>query len=274
MAQAGPLEGKVAVVTGAGTKPSDGGAFGTGKATAVLLAEDGARVVLVDRHEDRVEATRQDIEDAGGVAATVVADLSDELTCQRVVDEAVAAFGRLDILVNNVAVNSMTGLLDSSVADWEKSLAVNLTVPFLLTKAAVPVMVDGGGGSIVNISSIAAVSGGQMCVPYATAKAGLAGLTTSVANEFGTKGVRVNTIVVGGIVTAFQQNDMRAVAGSPTTRTVSGVAGDAWDIAHAARFLAGPDARHVTGVCLRVDGGATIIVTPMPPRLVGEPSPA
>src|SRR5262249_14855800 len=150
------LSGKVAIVTGAG---SSGPGLGTGKATSVLFAREGASVVLVDKFEDRAKETLEMIEGEGGEATIVTADLADPSAPQRVTDEALASYGTVDILVNNAAISSSTSLLDTSVELLQQILAVNLAAPFLLMKAVVPVMQRAGGGSIVNVSSIAALRG-------------------------------------------------------------------------------------------------------------------
>jgi NAD(P)-dependent dehydrogenase (short-subunit alcohol dehydrogenase family) len=153
---AGKLDGKVAIVTGAG---SSGPGVGTGKATAVLLAREGAQVVLVDKFADRAEETLGMIEADGGDATVVCADLSQISACQSVVDQAVARYGAVDILVNNAAIASSTGILDTTPELYQQVVAVNMTAPFMLSKAALPHMVERGGGSIVNVTSIAAMRG-------------------------------------------------------------------------------------------------------------------
>ena len=254
MTQSLKLEGKVAIVTGAGGKPSDHGAFGTGKAMAVLFAREGAHVIVVDRHQDRADDTRRLIEEAGGKAAVVIANLATEADCRSVVDQAVTAFGKVDILVNNAAVARLANLLETTEEMLHESLTVNLAIPFLLSKAAIPVMIEGGGGAIVNISSIAALRGAGMA-SYAAAKAGMIGMTTAVANAYGPDGVRANCIAVGAVDTPLRRASVPGEYRStpaPLNRD-----GDAWDIARAALFLASEDSAHITGILLRVDAGAT-----------------
>ena len=187
----GKLEGKVAIVTGAG---SSGPGLGTGRAMAVLFAREGAKVVLVDKFEDRARDTLEMIEKEGGEATIVTADLSDLSEAQRIVDEAVARYQTVDILVNNAAISSSTSLLETSVELLQNVLTINLAAPFMLVKAVVPVMQKGGGGAIVNISSIAALrgQGGSGQTAYASAKAGLEGLMYDVADAYGKDGIRVN----------------------------------------------------------------------------------
>ena len=255
--QSGKLHDKVAIVTGAGGKPSPTGAVGTGRAIAVLLAQEGARIVIVDRHEDRAKATRRQIEEAGGAAAVVIANLAEEADCKRIVDEAVRAFGRVDILVNNAAVSPLKTLLDTSVEDLNDSITVNLVIPFLLTKAALPEMIRAGGGSIINISTLAAIRGAAVMPAYSAAKAGMTGLTISTAAGYGKDGIRCNAIVVGAIDTPLRRATM---PGEYVPRVAAlATEGDSWDIAKATVFLAGPDAAHITGVLLPVDSGNSIL---------------
>jgi NAD(P)-dependent dehydrogenase (short-subunit alcohol dehydrogenase family) len=257
---AGKVDGKVAIVTGAG---SSGPGLGTGKATSVLLAREGAKVILVDKFEDRARETLEMIEADGGEATIVVGDLAEVPTTTRVVEEAVATYGGVDILVNNAAIPASVALLDTTDEDWQRFLAINLTAPFMLCRAAIPVMIEGGGGSIVNISSVAALrgNGGTGCSAYAATKAGLEGLMIDVADAYGTKGIRINCVAPGLIATPMRDEAVRSKGGDPskldlTFKTSLGIEGDGWDIARAVLFLAGPDGRYITGVMLPVDGGA------------------
>ena len=254
------LDGKVAIVTGAG---SSGPGFGTGKAISVLFAREGAKVVLVDKFEDRANETLALIKGEGGEAVVVTADLAEVASAQRVVDETTSRFGKVDILVNNAAIASSTGILDTSPDLYQQIIAVNLTAPFMLSKAAIPIMVKGGGGAILNITSIAAIRGqGGTQTAYATAKAGLTGLMVDLTDAFGNSGIRVNCIAPGIIDTPMRAEATRQAGMDPkdldlSHRTALGFEGDAWDIARAALFLAGPDGRYITGVHLPVDGGTT-----------------
>ena len=261
MSQPSKLDGRVAIVTGAG---SSGPGFGTGKAISVLLAREGARVVLVDKYEERAKETLALIEDEGGDATIVTADLAEIAACQSIVDEAVRRYGSVDILVNNAAIASSTGILDTTPELYQQVLAVNLTAPFMLTKAVIPVMQQAGGGAIVNITSIAAMrgSGGGGQTAYAAAKAGLMGLMIDVADSFGKHGIRINCIAPGIIDTPMRTQAMLQAGVDPkeidlSFKTSLGIEGDAWDIARTVLFLAGPDGRYITGVLIPVDGGVT-----------------
>ena len=261
MEQPAKLDGRVAIVTGAG---SSGPGFGTGKAISVLFAREGAKVVLVDKFEDRARETLRLIEDEGGTATVVTADLAEVPACQHVVDRAVARYGGVDILVNNAAIASSTSILDTTPELYHQVIAVNLTAPFMLSKAALPVMIERGGGAIVNITSISAMrgQGGSGSAAYATAKAGLMGLMVDVADAYGKKGIRMNCIAPGIIDTPMRATAIRQAGLDPAQidlsfKTSLGIDGDAWDVARAALFLASPDGRFITGVLLPVDGGTT-----------------
>ena len=255
------LVGKVAIVTGAG---SSGPGFGTGKAMSVCFAREGARLVLVDKFEDRAKETLALVEAEDGEAIVLTIDLAEVASAQRIVDEAVSAFGGVDILVNNAAIASSTGILDTTPELYQQVLAVNLTAPFMLTKAVIPVMQQAGGGAIVNITSIAAMrgSGGGGQTAYAAAKAGLMGLMIDVADSFGKHGIRINCIAPGIIDTPMRTQAMLQAGVDPkeidlSFKTSLGIEGDAWDIARTVLFLAGPDGRYITGVLIPVDGGVT-----------------
>jgi NAD(P)-dependent dehydrogenase (short-subunit alcohol dehydrogenase family) len=254
------LDGKVAIVTGAGTK---GDGYGTGRASAVLLARAGADLVLVDRHADRAEATKRLVEAEGRRAAVVVLDLATPEHCEQIVDVAVASFGGVDVVVSNAAAFVGGGLLDVTPDDLARAVAVNLTVPFMLSKAVVPSMIERGGGSIVLLSTVVAVRGPGPPA-YAATKAGLVGLAVSIATSLGPRGIRANVVTPGMVDTPMRTASIASAGladdeSMPVGRaTATGALGDAWDIAHAVAFLAGPASRHITGHVLPVDGGATV----------------
>jgi NAD(P)-dependent dehydrogenase (short-subunit alcohol dehydrogenase family) len=229
---------------------------------AVLFAREGSRVVLVDMYEERAKVTLGLIEGEGGEAVIVETDLAEPENCRRVVDETIARYGGVDILVNNAAIPLSKSLLDTTVEEYDRLMATNINAPFWLSKAAVPSMIERGGGSIINITSIAALRGhgGHGAAAYATAKSAMLGLTTDLADTFGKEGIRVNAIAPGIIATPQRDNAILQNGGDPskldlTVKTCLGIEGDAWDIARAALFLAGPDGRYITGVLLPVDGG-------------------
>jgi NAD(P)-dependent dehydrogenase (short-subunit alcohol dehydrogenase family) len=254
------LDGKVAVVTGAG---SSGPGFGIGRAISCLLARHGASVVLVDKFEDRAQETQQLIRDEGRKASVVLADLERPESCQQVVDRAVEDFGGIDILVNNAAVAEWADIVSITLEEYQHTIAVNLTAPFLMCKGAIPSMLERGGGSIVNITSIVAMRAtGARQPAYAAAKAGLMGLMIDLVDTYSTRGIRVNCIAPGIIKTPMRDAVQAASGRAPAERDLShrtllGIEGDAWDVARAVLFLAGPDGRYITGVVLPVDGGTT-----------------
>jgi NAD(P)-dependent dehydrogenase (short-subunit alcohol dehydrogenase family) len=249
------LNGKVAIVTGAGSR---GPGVGTGKAMAILFAREGARVALVDLFPERAEETLSTIQDEGGDAFVLAADVTVEEDCERVVRDAVERYSRLDILVNNVATNEGFGPLhEVDGAMWDHVLVVNLKSVVLMCKHALPVFASGGGGSIVNISSVAALISAGGTEAYSASKAGMLRLSADLAVAYGRQGVRVNAILPGGI-------DTPMVAGQQPGHTERfrrlvplGITGNAWDVAWAAVYLASDEARFVTGTFIPVDGGFT-----------------
>jgi NAD(P)-dependent dehydrogenase (short-subunit alcohol dehydrogenase family) len=275
--RSGRVEGKVAVVTGAGSTPGPG--VGTGKACAIDLAREGAKVVLVDIAPERAEATQQLIEQDGGDAVVVGADATKAADCEAVVRAAVERWGSLDILVNNVGRAAVGTVVDISEEDWDRSLDLNLRTTFLMSKYAVPAMVAGGGGAIVNMCSISAVRGDGTAA-YSAAKGAMLALTVDMAYSHGRDGIRVNAIAPGHITTpmvhSVQQPGPQADFMDAMRREAGllGTAGDGWDVAHAVTFLASDEARWITGVLLPVDAGV-LSVTPllMAGHLRGVPAP-
>jgi NAD(P)-dependent dehydrogenase (short-subunit alcohol dehydrogenase family) len=275
--RSGRVEGKVAIVTGAGSTPGPG--IGTGKAAAVVLAREGASVLLVDLHPERAEETKQLIDDEGGTAAVFAADCTQAADCEGMVRAAVDAFGTVDILVNNIGLAALGTVVDTTEEAWDRSLDINLRTAFLASKYAVPVMAGQGSGSIVNISSISALRG-DGTVAYSAAKGALIAMTKDMAYAHGRQGIRVNAIAPGHITTpmvmsvsapgprAEFMNTMRSEAG------LLGTPGTGWDVGWAAAFLASDEARWITGALLPVESGV-LSVTPllMAPHLRGVPEP-
>lgn len=276
--RAGRVQDKVAIVTGAGSTPGPG--IGTGKATAVVLAREGAQVLLVDLFPERAEETRALIEAEGGTARVFAADVTKAGDCEAMVAAAVDAFGTVDILVNNIGRASLGTVVDTSEEDWDQAFAINLRTAFLASKYTVPVMAARGRGSIVNIASISALRG-DGTLAYSAAKGGLIAMTVDMAYSHGRQGIRVNAVAPGHITTpmvhsvsapgprAAFMDTMRAEAG------LLGTPGDGWDVGWAAAFLAGDEARWITGVTLPVESGV-LSVTPlmMAPHLRGVPEPS
>jgi NAD(P)-dependent dehydrogenase (short-subunit alcohol dehydrogenase family) len=254
----GRVEGKAAIVTGAGATPGRG--MGTGKATAIVLAREGASVLLVDIRPERAEETLAVIEEEGGTGKVFAGDVTKSDDCAAMVAAARDAFGTVDILVNNIGNSKWGTVVDCSEEDFDWALDINLRTAFLASKHTVPVMIENGGGAIVNVSSIAALRGGNY-IGYAAGKGGLLALTVDMAYSHGRQGIRVNAIAPGHIMTPLFysnsgqgpamefQEKMRAEAG------LLGTHGDGWDVAWAAAFLASDEARWITGVTLPVDAG-------------------
>ena len=273
----GRVEDKVAIVTGAGSTPGPG--VGTGKATAVVLAREGAKVLCVDLAPDRAAETKALIEGEGGVAEVLAADCTKDDECAAMVEAAVDAFGTVDILVNNIGRAAVGTVVNVSEEEWDRSMDINVRTAFLASKHVVPVMADQGAGSIVNICSISAVRG-DGTVAYSAAKGAMLAMTIDMAYSHGRDGIRVNAIAPGHITTpmvhsvqapgpqAEFMDTMRREAG------LLGTGGDGWDVGLAAGFLASDEARWITGVLLPVDAGV-LAVTPllMAGHLRGIPDP-
>ena len=249
------LAGKRAFVTGAGTTPG-GGLPGIGEAIAVLFAAQGANVAIADVSAERAEATLRLVDDIAESAVVTVGDLTvigDNVRC---VDEAVGAFGGLDTVVNCAALSTGGGSpVDVDLDTWEQVMSVNLHATLLTARHAIPHLVAAGGGSIVNISSIAA-SHGHGAGAYAASKAAMLGLTRDWAYADGRDNIRVNCILPGHVYTPMgnqspdQRERRRRVGLLPTE-------GLAWDVAWPAVFLASEESRWITGVELPVDAGTT-----------------
>ncbi len=250
------LQGKVAIVTGAG---SSGPGVGNGKATSITFAREGASVLVVDHVVERAEETLAMIREEGGESSVFEADVTQAEDCFRMVEAAVERYGRLDILDNNVGISRRGTVLEVSEEDWDHVMAVNVKSIVLASRYAIPKMIETGGGSIINISSIAGLRA-HSSTPYTTSKAAVIGLTMSMAADHGRENIRVNCIAPGLVYTPMvaprmddSLRDIRRDA-SPL-----GTEGTAWDIASAALYLASDDARWVTGVALPVDGGLTTL---------------
>jgi NAD(P)-dependent dehydrogenase (short-subunit alcohol dehydrogenase family) len=264
----GRLEDKVAIVTGAGSGGPDAG-LGIGQAIAVAFAREGASVVLADRDAGRAEATLKHLDGLAGRGAVVVGDVTSAADCQAMVDAAGERFGRLDILVNNAAIAKHAPITETSEELYDETLAVNLKGTFLACRAAVPVMVSGGGGSIVNIGSVVSIrDAGTGETAYAASKAGQLGMTVELAGAYGRDNVRVNAVLPGMIATPMLHSVGR-IADVQAKLNLLGRMGDAWDVAHAVVYLCSDEAAYLTGVTLPVDGGATVA---MPASTFRRPS--
>lgn len=263
----GRLEGKVAVVIGAGQSAYEGlgdDLMGNGRAISLVFAREGATLVLVDRDPESLGETERLAIAEGATVLTVVADVTDEVSVAAVPVAALEAFGRIDVLVNNVGI----GTGDSSVTKlerdtWDTIFAVNTTGMFLMCKHVLPVMREQGSGSIVNISSIAAIASASIAA-YKASKAAVNALTQHVANTNARFGIRANAVMPGLMDTPMAiGGNSEALGIDPDTMRAKrhaavplrGRMGTAWDTAAAVLFLASDEADFVTGVILPVDGG-------------------
>jgi NAD(P)-dependent dehydrogenase (short-subunit alcohol dehydrogenase family) len=248
---AGRFAGKVALVTGA--------ASGIGEATARRLAAEGAAVVVADIDAAGAHRVTEGIAAAGGRASACVADLANAAAVERMVRHASEAFGRLDVLHNNATSGAMGRVHETTLEDWSRTLAVNLTGHFLAMRAAIPLMLAQGGGAIVNMGSVAALTAEAGLGAYAAAKAGLIALTRNVAAEYGRHGIRANVVCPGAIATPPTRAFIQAVEGvrermeraNPMRRL-----GTADEVAALVCFLASDEASYVNGATYVVDGGA------------------
>jgi NAD(P)-dependent dehydrogenase (short-subunit alcohol dehydrogenase family) len=249
--------GKVAIVTGAGGN--------IGRATAKLLAAEGAAVTVADLAEDAAAAVVAEIEADGGTARVQPTDVTDPDAVEAMVRDTVAAYGGLDILHNNAAAIALNGkdqdVVTMELDTWRQVLDVNLTGPMLGCRFAIPVMLDRGGGAIVNTASAAAFYGSRTLAAYGTSKAGLVALTRYVATAYGDRGIRCNAVAPGVVVDEATQTALGGPMGDTlrryTTSHLVGRLGYPEEIAAAVAYLASDDARFVTGETLRVDGGMT-----------------
>lgn len=252
------MEGKVTIVTGAGSRAEG---IGNGRAASVLLAREGARVLLLDREADWLEPTLAMIRKEGGEAEAFVGDVTELGDCRRSVEQAVGKWGRLDVLVNNVGVSGAAGTaVEVEPEEWEQTLRVNVTSMMLMSKFAIPAMVEGGGGSIVNLSSVTALLGGHPALAYPTSKGAVIAMTRAMAAHHGADGIRVNCICPGFMYTPMVNADGMALELRERRRQSSllpQAEGTGWDVGQAVVWLASDDSRFVTGIALPVDAGTS-----------------
>jgi NAD(P)-dependent dehydrogenase (short-subunit alcohol dehydrogenase family) len=250
------LEGKVALITG--------GASGLGLEVARQMAAAGARLVLVDWDKQSLEAAAASLTRAKGDVRSLQGDVSDPATATRAIDLSRSAFGRLDILFNNAGIDPLRArsVVETEVSDWDRILDVNVRSAYLMSRAAVLLMREGGGGSIVNTASIAGIKPAGDEAAYSVSKAAMISLTGSLALDFAADGIRANCVCPGfmEMVMTDRRKDLTeeqqtARAEGASARVPLGRQGTYEEVAKAVLFLAGSDASYVTGVSLVVDGG-------------------
>ena len=255
------LAGKVAIVTGGG---SHEGQVGTGRATAVCMAKEGARVLIADVAEENAARTATAIRDVGGEASVFTGDATQSEDSRALIAAAVERYGRLDVLVNNLGFGGMThrdrglgkGVSEIDEDEWQRAFDINLKTAMLASKFAIPAMIQSGGGSIINLSSCDALAAATHCeAPYSVSKGALHLLTKGTAAWHGRQGIRANCIAVGHLYSAFQFADTPEERVRRRRVSPLGTEGTPWDVAWAAVFLASDEARWISGATLPVDGG-------------------
>ncbi len=257
------LDGKVALVTGCGTK---GEGWGNGKAIAVLLARQGAKVFGCDLDIEAAEQTKRIIEQEGGEADVMRSDVTRSIDVKLLVSACVKRFGRIDILINNVGRSEPGDPVAMSEETWDEQMDVNVKSAFLMMKDVLPIMEKQGKGAVVSISSVAGLRYiGKPQVAYAAGKAALMQLTKTTAVLYAPKGVRLNTVVPGLMFTPLVQRlaekyakgDFEGFVAHRHQQVPMGHMGEAWDVANAVLFLASDEAKYITGQEIVVDGGIT-----------------
>jgi len=260
------LADKIAIVVGAGQTP--GATIGNGRATAIRFAQEGATVLLVDSNPDSAAETLELIEQRGGKGSCLTADITDEAACAGIAASCVDRYGRIDVLHNNVGIGSGDrGPTTITEAVWDRIFAVNLKGIMFTCKHVLPVMREQGSGSIINISSIAAICEMGL-VSYKASKAALNAYTHTLATGGARYGIRANVIMPGlmntpmaieGYVEAGRDRDT-LIEQRNASVPLGGEMGSAWDVANAALFLASDEAKFITGACLPVDGGQSALI--------------
>lgn len=257
------LKGRIAFVAGAG---SVGPGWGNGRATAVLLARQGAKVFATDLNDGPLRETKALIEKEGGTCAVRICNMTVAREVKETVEDCVRQFGSIDILVNNVGGSAPGGPVEMTEEVWDAQIDHNLKTVFLGCKYVLPVMEAQGKGAIVNLSSVAGLREhvGRTHVGYAATKAGIIQFTRATAIKYAAKGIRCNTVVPGLMHTPLVEhrlarqiagNDVAALIAKRNAQVPMGHMGDAWDVAHAVLFLVSDEARYITATEIVVDGG-------------------
>jgi NAD(P)-dependent dehydrogenase (short-subunit alcohol dehydrogenase family) len=263
------LKGRTAIVTGAGAQ---GSSLGIGRAAALQLARQGARVAALDKSSAAAQATADMIIAEGGEAMALCADATDKEAVEKRFAEATGKLGPIAILVNSVGQGSPGGLLDTSAEEWKASLDRNLTSAFICSQAAVPLMLQDAGASIVHVGSIFGIRyPGSNFLAYSVAKAAMIHLSKSIALQFAARNIRSNIVLPGAVDTPAIRNRISSKWGKDEVDRIMaardhvvprGVSASVWDVASAVCFLASPLASHITGTELVIDGGASATTVP------------
>jgi NAD(P)-dependent dehydrogenase (short-subunit alcohol dehydrogenase family) len=248
------LEGKVALITGAGS--------GMGRAMAHLFTAEGAKVVAAEWHEETLKEVVDEVTATGGQIVGVQGNVALEADCEKVIDAAIQAYGRLDVLCNNAGVmDTNQGVAELTNEMWERVIGINLNGPMFLSRKAVPIMIAQGGGSIVNTSSLAGLGGGAAGAAYTVSKHGLIGLTRNTAFVYALDGVRCNAIAAGAVETNIMQSvdpakmDPKGSARFNTWYAAIPAQLKPTDIANLALFLASDESKMINGAIVTADGG-------------------
>lgn len=246
------LENKAAIITGSGA--------GIGKAIAEAYAREGAKVVIADFNEEALQATVEELRNAGHEAVGVKVNVADEEGVAKMFEEAVNAFGKIDILVNNAGVgDNMQSAANVEDAVWERVMGINVSGVMRTMRKAIPMFLENGGGTIVNMASISGLTGGRGGLPYTASKHAVVGMTKNVASQYGPQNIRCNAIAPAQVMTNFGANmkniDMFGM--ETATRGVDMLPGAATaeDIANIALFLASSESAYINGVAIAADAG-------------------
>lgn len=249
------LEGKITIITGSGS--------GIGRSSALLFAQEGAEVVIVDRDVDKGKETAVEIESAGGRAVFIKADVTDLDSVRTMVEEVITRFGRIDVLFNNAGISGIGMLHEIEPDDWDRIMSVNVKGVYLPSKYVVPHMMKAKLGSIINMSSCIAEIGLARRASYAATKGAVLALTKSMQVDYASYNIRVNAILPGTIFTPFvedylsKSDNPEAAIALLKSRQLSGDLGRPEDVARAALFLASDESKFMMGSPLYIDGGAT-----------------
>ncbi|SDY02288.1 SDR family NAD(P)-dependent oxidoreductase [Paenibacillus sp. CF384] len=249
--------GKVVIVTGGGS--------GIGRAVCLRFAKEGAAVVVVNRTASKGEVVAEEITEAGLLATAMQADVSSESDVKRVVEDTLAKYGRIDVMVNNAAVCPQIRITEMSLQGWNEVITNNLTSVFLFCREVLPAMVSSGGGAIVNVSSVHALATLDGYSAYAASKGGIVSLSRAIALDFAKQNIRVNTVLPGAVHTPMLESSIKNLD-TPREETMKqwneaqpmGRVGTADEIASVVMFAASADNSFMTGAVLVADGGMTI----------------